>query len=53
MLIARSRVKEIAGEYSVANEFFDAIEKKTEQLIKEAIERAKANKRHTVMARDL
>ena len=53
MLVARSRIKEIAGEYSVANEFFDALDKKVEDMIKTSVERAKANKRHTVMERDL
>ena len=53
MVIVRSRVKEIAGDMSVAVEFLDELEKKAEVLVNEAIARAKANNRRTVMAKDL
>lgn len=38
---------------SVADEVEIALEKKVEDILKEAIERAKANKRRTIQARDL
>jgi len=38
---------------SVADEVEIALEKKVEELLKQAIERAKANKRRTIQARDL
>ena len=53
MLVVKSQVKEIAGDMNVAVEFVDALDKKVESLIKEAIARAKANNRRTVMAKDL
>lgn len=53
MLIVKSKIKELAGEINVAGDFADALNKKVEQLVKDAIERAKANSRRTIMAKDL
>ncbi len=53
MVIVKSRVKELAGDMNVAVDFVDALEKKVELLVKEAVDRAKANNRKTVMAKDL
>ena len=52
-IIVRSRIKEIATDFNVAADFADTLDKKVEQLIKDACERAKANNRKTVMAKDL
>ncbi|MEM4282453.1 MAG: DUF1931 family protein [Candidatus Woesearchaeota archaeon] len=52
-MIVRSRIKDVAGDFNVAGDFADALEKKVEQLIRDAIERAKANNRRTVMSKDL
>ena len=52
-LIVKSRIKEIAGDFNVAGDVADALEKKAEQLLKDACERAKSNGRRTVMAKDL
>jgi histone H3/H4 len=52
-LIVRSRIKEIAGEINVAGDLGDALDKKAEEMLRNAIERAKANGRRTVMAKDL
>jgi len=52
-LIVRSRIKEIAGEINVGGDVADALDKKAEELLRTAIERAKANGRRTVMAKDL
>jgi histone H3/H4 len=50
-------VKELQGESeavtSVAEEVGTAMEKKVEDMLVNAIERAKANKRRTLQARDL
>ena len=50
-------VKELQGENeevsSVSEEVGRAMEKKVEEMLAEAIERAKANKRRTLQARDL
>lgn len=53
MVIVKSRVKEFAGDMNVAVDFVDALEKKVELLVKEAVGRAKANNRRTVMVKDL
>lgn len=59
-LIIRSNIRKVVKELdkedaigSVAEEFETGLEKKTEDLIRNAIERAKANKRRTLQARDL
>jgi histone H3/H4 len=59
-LIIRSNIRKVVKELdkedaigSVAEEFETELEKKTEDLIRNAIERAKANKRRTLQARDL
>jgi histone H3/H4 len=52
----RKKIKELDKENmisSVADEVEIALEKKVEDILKEAIERAKANKRRTIQARDL
>jgi len=52
----RKSVKELDRENavsSVAEEVGMALERKTEEILKQAIERAKANKRRTLQARDL
>lgn len=51
-LIVKTNVKE-ASEFAVSEEFIEALEKKTAEDIKTAEARAKANNRHTILARDL
>ena len=59
-LIVKSNIKKAVKELdkennvsSVAEEVGMALEKKVEKLLSDAIERAKANKRRTLQARDL
>lgn len=52
-LIIKSNIKESVPEMSVAAEVADALNKKVEQILKDAAERAKANGRRTLQARDL
>ena len=52
----RKKVKELDEENvigNVAEEVEQALEKKTEEILKKAIQRAKANQRKTLLARDL
>ena len=52
----RKMVKELDKENeisSIADEVGMAMEKKAEEILQEAIKRAKANKRRTLQARDL
>jgi len=59
-LIVKSNIMKVVKELdkendvsSVAEEVGTALEKKVENILEEAIQRAKANKRRTLQARDL
>ena len=60
-LIIRSNIKKVVKELqgkeeevtSVAEEVGMALDRKTEEILRDAISRAKANKRRTLQARDL
>lgn len=59
-LIVKSNIKKVVKELdkensvsSVAEEVGMALERKVEEILRDAIERAKANKRRTLQARDL
>ncbi len=59
-LIVKSNIKKVVKELdkenavsSIAEEVGTALERKVEELLIDAIERAKANKRRTLQARDL
>ncbi len=59
-IIIKSKIREIVKKLdttntitSVADEVEEALEKKVEEDLKKAIERAKANQRKTLLARDL
>jgi histone H3/H4 len=53
MLIVKSKIKELTGDLNVGGDFVDALNKKAEQLVKDAVERAKGNNRRTVMGKDV
>ena len=52
-LVVRSKIKEVAGEFNVGSDFVEALNDKVFHLITEAISRAEANNRKTVMKKDL
>lgn len=52
-LVVRSKIKDFVKDMNVSGDFSEALSKKCEQLIKDAIERAKANGRRTVQSRDI
>lgn len=53
MIVVKSKIKELVGNANVSSDFADALNKKVEALVKDAVERAEANNRKTVMAKDL
>jgi len=53
MIIVKAKIKEIAGDFNVAGDVAEALNKKVEQMVKDACARAEANGRKTVMAKDL
>ncbi len=52
-LIIKSKIKEAVPDMNVSSEVADALNKKVANLLKDASERAKANGRRTLQARDL
>ncbi|RMD67051.1 DUF1931 domain-containing protein [Candidatus Pacearchaeota archaeon] len=52
-LIVKSKIKEAVKDLNVASDVSEALNKKVEALLAEAAERAKANGRRTLQARDL
>ncbi len=53
MLVVKAKIKDYATGYNVASDFSEALNEKVAQLIKDAVKRADANGRRTVMAKDL
>lgn len=53
MIIVKAKIKELSGDYNVSGDFAEALDKKVEQMVKDACSRADANGRKTVMAKDL
>jgi histone H3/H4 len=52
-LIVRSKIKSAAKGVRVSSDFYSALDKKVEEVVKEAVRRAKGNKRATIRAVDL
>lgn len=52
-IIVKSKIKEFTGNYSVSGDFSEVLNAKVKQMIQDAVKRAEANNRKTVMGRDL
>ncbi|MCS7093952.1 MAG: DUF1931 domain-containing protein [Candidatus Aenigmarchaeota archaeon] len=52
-LVIKSAVREVAGDIRISDEFFDALNKKVAELVKEAVKRAEANGRKTLRGADV
>lgn len=52
-VIVKSKIKEVASDHNVAGDFADALDEEVRQLVKDAAQRAEANGRKTLMAKDL
>ncbi|MAG28434.1 DUF1931 domain-containing protein [Candidatus Pacearchaeota archaeon] len=52
-LIVKSKIKDVVDGLNVSTEVFEALNEKVNSLLKDAGERAKANGRRTLQARDL
>jgi histone H3/H4 len=53
LIISKSRTKAAAKGYNVSSEFYPALDKAVRVMIKDAGDRAKANKRKTLKPADL
>ncbi len=52
-VVVKSKIKELTAGYSVSSDFAEELDLKVKEMISKAIDRAKANGRKTVMARDI
>jgi histone H3/H4 len=52
-VVIKSKIKELTAGFSVSADFADELDRKVKRMIEDAMARAKANARKTVMARDL
>lgn len=52
-LIVKSKIKEAVSELNIASEVAEALNEKVYKLLQDASQRAKANGRRTLQARDL
>ncbi|MDD9953061.1 MAG: DUF1931 domain-containing protein [Candidatus Woesearchaeota archaeon] len=52
-LVVKSKIKECTGDFNVAGDFASALDAKVQNLVREAMARAEANGRRTLMAKDL
>ncbi|MBD3354903.1 DUF1931 domain-containing protein [Candidatus Woesearchaeota archaeon] len=53
MLVVKAKIKTAVPGYNVSGDLAEALNAKVEELIKKAAERAEANGRKTIMAKDL
>ena len=52
-VIVKAKIKDVAGDVSVSGDVAEALNEKVIAMIKEAVVRAKANGRRTIMAKDI
>ncbi len=52
-LVVKAKIKDAAKGFNVSGDFADALSSVVERKIKQACERAEANGRKTVMAKDI
>lgn len=52
-IIVKSKIREITGAFNVSVDFTEELNKKVKQMVQDAMKRAEANGRKTVMGRDI
>ena len=52
-VIVKAKIKELVGNFNVASDFTDELDKRVKMLIADAVKRAEANNRRTVMGKDI
>jgi histone H3/H4 len=53
LLVVKSKIKDVVTGANVAGDFAEALDEEVRRLVERAVERAQANNRKTVMAKDL
>ena len=52
-LVTKAQIKQVVGDINISEDFYPALNHEVQRIIKRALERAKANGRRTLMARDV
>jgi histone H3/H4 len=52
-IVVRTKIKELTDNFSVSSDFGDALDEKVKSLVTDAMRRAEANGRKTIMSKDL
>ena len=52
-IVVRTKIKELTNNFSVSSDFGDALDEKVKSLVNDAMRRAEANGRKTIMSKDL
>jgi len=52
-IVVKSKIKELVGTYNVSGDFSEVLNIKVKQMVQDAVKRAEANNRKTVMGRDI
>ena len=53
LLVVKAKIKDTIGDYNVAGDFAEELDKLVRHHVAKAVKRAEANGRRTVMAKDL
>lgn len=53
LLVVKAKIKDVIGDYNVASDFADELDKIVRDIVQKAAKRAEGNGRRTVMAKDL
>jgi histone H3/H4 len=53
MIIVKTKIKDFAPGFNISGNVAEALDLKTKEILKNACERAQANGRKTIMAKDL
>lgn len=53
MIVVKAQIKEVAKEFNISGDFAETLDRKVTEIVLAACERARANNRRTIMAKDL
>ncbi len=53
LIVIRSKLKDVVGGLNISGDFAEALDEEVKRVIGKAVERAKANNRKTLMAKDI
>lgn len=53
LIVVKAKIKEVIQNYQISADYVDELDKKVRDIIAKSIERADANHRRTVMAKDI